>query len=306
MQYSRELSYTLPLLRGEDVRAVQLALIAVRTDPACGGADGVFGPGTRDAVLAFQRQHPELKEDGVVGKLTWDALFTAAAERDAAAPLIQAAATALVADPPPLNAEQVARVKDWLMQNFGPQITQAAANSPFDVDLICAIACKETAPVWLGWTTHLSPADVLARCVFDASGDVENTSRSAFPENTAAFRARFGDELTEDLIAEANATRALHRPEPYPPAKWVYKGYGIFQYDLQHIDADPDFFRQKQWRDFAACLDRLLRELREKLQNANGQLRDAVRRYNGSGTRAQEYAAHVMQMRDWAAEHQVA
>ncbi len=39
-----------------------------------GTADGVFGPRTKEAVLAFQRAL-SLTADGIVGPKTWDALM---------------------------------------------------------------------------------------------------------------------------------------------------------------------------------------------------------------------------------------
>src|SRR5271167_1210821 len=127
MQYTRDLFYTFPLLRGEDVRAVQIALLAIKTNPSCGLADGVFGAATKAAVPGFQQLHKELKEDGVVGKLTWNALFKAASEADAPAAHVQSAAAAISTEPPPLSEEKVAQAKDWLMKNFGPAITDVAA-----------------------------------------------------------------------------------------------------------------------------------------------------------------------------------
>lgn len=68
----------LPLLRsgsrGETVRAAQLLLIG-RGFP-CGpeGADGDFGPRTREAVLRFQGSRG-LEADGLVGERTWSALL---------------------------------------------------------------------------------------------------------------------------------------------------------------------------------------------------------------------------------------
>ena len=191
------------------------------------------------------------------------------------------------------------KARNWLMRNYGDSITRAAASlPPMDADLVCAIACKETAPIWVSWTDRGMPADtLLARCVFDASGDAPGTSRGAPPRNTADFRTRVGDALTDDLINEANETRRLRG---YSPAAWVYKGYGVFQYDLQHyFGGDTEFFAQKQWRSMDACLDRLLKEMKTKLAAANGDLADAVRRYNGSGPRAEEYSKHVMQFYAW-------
>ena len=37
--------------------------------------DGIFGPGTRESVIAFQRQ-TGLTPDGIVGPSTWDRLYS--------------------------------------------------------------------------------------------------------------------------------------------------------------------------------------------------------------------------------------
>jgi soluble lytic murein transglycosylase-like protein len=83
---SRELAWRLPLVRGEDVRAVQRALI--RDGALSGTADGIFGPATHDAVVAFQRRlrarNPAIVVDGIVGRDTWSALFPATASAEPA------------------------------------------------------------------------------------------------------------------------------------------------------------------------------------------------------------------------------
>ncbi len=66
--------------RGSDVRELQQRLSALGYRLA---ADGVFGPATRQAVIAFQRRQG-LVADGIVGAQTYRALNTAGPTRDAA------------------------------------------------------------------------------------------------------------------------------------------------------------------------------------------------------------------------------
>ncbi len=73
MPYTRALNYKLPFVRGEDVLAVQLRLRELGF-AAVSQPDGVFGARTDAAVRAFQRARG-LKEDGIVGPITWTDLF---------------------------------------------------------------------------------------------------------------------------------------------------------------------------------------------------------------------------------------
>ena len=180
----------------------------------------------------------------------------------------------------------------WLEDNFGDQMEAALASTPFSVELACAIACKETGIYLLPFARDLSPADAIARCVFDASGDAAGTSRNAFPRNTDAFREAYGDDLTEMLIDEANQSRLLRGLDQ---KDWVYKGYGPFQYDLQHIGVDIEFFRDRLWYDFDECLRRFISEMQKKL-DATDDLGRAIQAYNGSGLRAAQYRADVEQI----------
>ncbi|MGI5849667.1 MAG: peptidoglycan-binding protein [Christensenellales bacterium] len=68
----RLLKVASPMMRGDDVKAVQSALCAKGYNPK--GIDGVFGRDTENAVKAFQRAKG-LKADGIVGPKTRDKLF---------------------------------------------------------------------------------------------------------------------------------------------------------------------------------------------------------------------------------------
>ncbi|TAD86329.1 MAG: hypothetical protein EAY75_08740 [Bacteroidetes bacterium] len=193
--------------------------------------------------------------------------------------------------PLPLTKPQALKCITWLKANFRPAFSAAVANSPFTIDTLCAIACQETANVWFNWIGKKTPEEILALCVFDASGDFPGTNRNAFPRNTAAFRVRFGDAFANELIAEANASRKVRG---LAPRSWVYKGYGMFQYDLQHVLTNRNFFEQKHWRSMDHCLQKVMAELNSKFLQQGGNMFRTIRSYNGSGPRAQEYANNVV------------
>jgi hypothetical protein len=179
--------------------------------------------------------------------------------------------------------------------HFGIKCEAAVSATPFTKELLYAIACQETAIYFTRWINDHTPEEVLGRCVFDASGDANGT-RGAFPKNTAAFIAKYGQQLADELIEEANKTRALRG---WGPKRWVYAGYGIFQYDLQHILTDEVFFRQKMWYHIDACLNRVIKELQTKWKAHPNDLFNTVKAYNGSGSRAENYANHVLQFLSW-------
>jgi hypothetical protein len=185
-----------------------------------------------------------------------------------------------------------------LLDNFGDRLRQAADHKKYSVSNLCGIVCQETAYKWVKWLNSQDVQAIVARSVFDASGDYPGTTRTAFPVNTAAFRARYGDALTAMLIEEANITR---RMQGWGDEQWVYKGYGLFQYDLQKIVDDPDFFTKKRWYDFDACLEKCCDELDEKLSMTRD-LWKGIAAYNGSGARAQRYAQNVKVFSQYCSE----
>ena len=211
----------------------------------------------------------------------------------------------------PIDEAQARQATRWLMHHFGDLIQKAGEGTLFTPEILTAIVCQETAYFWLPLVKDLEkhperfdcpeelPDLVVARCVLDASGDYPGKSRSAFPGNTAAFRTKYGEAFTNLLIEEANATRALRG---YGPKRWVYKGYGIFQYDLQFVDKDPDFFRERRWHDFSACAKRCVEELKVTYARQGNDLWEAVRAYNGGGAAARQYRDNVKQFAVWTAD----
>jgi hypothetical protein len=198
----------------------------------------------------------------------------------------------------PINKNQALEAARWIKSNFAEEINAALRGTPFTIDHVCAIACQESAFLWVGWTKSKTKDEILALLIGDAYGDYPGTVRTAFPKNTAAFRERYGDEFADMLIGEANKSRAARG---FGPKQWVYKGYGIYQYDLQHVTTDESFFRERKWYSHAECLSRMLKVLKEKYA-VHKDLWKAFKAYNGTGNRATEYANNVMIFVDYCRE----
>ncbi|MEO6819937.1 MAG: hypothetical protein ABI266_05455 [Ginsengibacter sp.] len=195
----------------------------------------------------------------------------------------------------PLSHNKCLLTADWLELHYSDQCAAASDGTPFTKELLYAIACQETAIYFYDWTKDHTPGEVLGRCVFDASGDVYGT-RTAFPKNTSAFIAKYGHDVANMLIAEANKTRSMRG---FGPKEWVYAGYGIFQYDIQSILTDEAFFLQKQWYEMHYCLDKIMKELKSKWAAHPNDLFQTIKAYNGSGAKAENYANNVLQFLDW-------
>lgn len=201
----------------------------------------------------------------------------------------------------PINKASAQKAINWLQFNFGEKIEKAVLGTPFEAKHIYGIACQETAYKWILWVDKYSPQIILQRCIFDASGDMPNTNRSAFPKNKATFSAKYGNDFTNMLVKESNLQRAMPQvnfPKGFQPAPFLYKGYGIFQYDLQAVIEDEIFFRDKQWYSFDECLKRLMKELNFKY-SITKDVYKSIRSYNGSGNAAENYAKNVMIFSEW-------
>ncbi len=190
----------------------------------------------------------------------------------------------------PISRANARKATNWLMTHFGGSVRSATEGSPFSPALLCGIACQETAYFWLPMIIKsekkITPDEIVARCVLDASGDAPKSSRRAFPRNSAAFRSKYDRFFADMLVEEANATRALRG---FGPKNWIYKGYGIFQYDLQFVIEDEDYFRFRQWYDFSVCANRVIKELSAIYARNKGNLWETVRAYNGAGQAARNY-----------------
>ena len=150
----------------------------------------------------------------------------------------------------------------WFKSSFHQSMTRAVRGTPFSLDLLTAIALQETGPTWRAMKrAGLSTPKILRLCVGDT---LDAPNRRAFPKNKAALvEVQQGQQMftmAHDLLVEM----AQYVPGYEAVARRSHKfcrGYGVFQLDLQFFKQDPDYFLQKHWADFDACVDRCVKEL---------------------------------------------
>lgn len=156
---------------GSDVTELQQKLKDLGFDP--NGVDGNFGPGTRDAVIAFQ-QSKGLQADGIAGPQTLAALQLGGGDRtaggDAGSTTVDTSGAASAATTSAATAAAPATA---------PNLNLAGLAGKVPANVIAQI--PETAAKF-GITTNLRLAHFLAQCALESTGfkaTVENLSYSA-------------------------------------------------------------------------------------------------------------------------------
>lgn len=152
----------------------------------------------------------------------------------------------------------------WFKENFGAEINAAVAGTPFDLDMLTAIALQETGFIWGSLRKKgLSRERILELCVGDTLD-----GRSAFPRDKAALLAHPQGQAMFDVAKAALIDMAAHiagySGAAANPKKFCH-GFGLFQYDIQFFKIDPDYFLERKYRFFDQTLGKAISELKSKL-----------------------------------------
>jgi hypothetical protein len=152
----------------------------------------------------------------------------------------------------------------WFKKNFAADINAGVQGTPFHLDFLTAIALQETYEVWgRAFRTRTVP-EVLEVCVGDILDASGGRNAKAFPQSRAVLeRAPKGPQMFQ-IARQAFVALASVAPEYKKYLKNQNKfchAFGIFQYDIQAFTHDPDYFLNKDWRDFSKCLGKCLMEL---------------------------------------------
>lgn len=160
----------------------------------------------------------------------------------------------------------------WFKQQFQNKIEPTIHNTPYTVNMLTALACQETGEVWPVLGKHqLSIDRILELCVGDTIDATPTGGRKAFPKTKAELISRPNGQQMFHIARQALVDMAQHinsyQKVAQKPNKFCH-GFGIFQFDLQFFLSDPDYFLQKRYADFDACLAKCIGELNQALKRA--------------------------------------
>ena len=161
----------------------------------------------------------------------------------------------------------------WFKKQFGDRVKAKLAGTPFTLDFMTALACQETGEVWpILRKKDLSLDRIVELCVGDTIDFNPNTGkgRKAFPRNKAQLLEAPNGQRMFDIARQALVDMAQFITSYQGAASKQHKfchGFGIFQFDLQffepgHPESDPDYFLERRYADFEACLGKALQELK--------------------------------------------
>lgn len=149
----------------------------------------------------------------------------------------------------------------WFKQTFGTQLQNTTQQTPYSVDLLCAIAYQETGYIWSSMAGKLPLNEIALLAVGDT---LDTPNRKAFPKNKQALLNAPNGAAMFAIARECLVKMAKH-VKGYSgavsnPNKFCH-GFGIFQYDLQHYLTNPTYFLEKKWSDVDACFSHCITEL---------------------------------------------
>lgn len=154
----------------------------------------------------------------------------------------------------------------WFKEQFAASIRTALRDTPFTVDFLTAIACQETGHIWSSLRQTFTVDEILATCVGDV---IDAPGRKAFPVSKAALLAERDGAMMFGIARRAlelmsgrvpGFRKAVSQPDKF------CRGFGIFQYDLQHFRTNRAYFLEERYRSFPTSLDKALEELRAALR----------------------------------------
>ncbi len=152
----------------------------------------------------------------------------------------------------------------WFISEFRSELEQASSGTAFDPAFLAVIAYQETGYIWsrLRLRGGFTNQQILDLCVGDT---LDAPKRRAFPRDKADLLGQAKGAEMFAIARQALDALAVESPGYRGAAKNPDKfcrGFGVFQYDLQHFRIDPDFFLQGRYKTFADSAAKCIQELK--------------------------------------------
>jgi hypothetical protein len=156
---------------------------------------------------------------------------------------------------------KIADAIKWFKETFARELQTVTVNTPFDPELLCAIAYQETGFIWSNLIGKVPVSEIPFLCVGDT---IDAPNRKAFPINKQALlNVKDGGAMfaiARDCLIKMAQFIKGYSVAVNNPNKFCH-GFGIFQYDLQYFVNDPEYFLQRKWADpknsFLLCIKEL-------------------------------------------------
>lgn len=155
---------------------------------------------------------------------------------------------------------------EWFQTTFDKELRAAVQGTPFNIDLLSAIAYQETGYIWHRLLKKgMKPKEILRLCV----GDTIDKGRKAFPRDKAHLLEHEKGAAMFAVARRCLVDIAAILPDFQAAAAnkdKFFRGFGIFQYDLQFFDKDQDYFLNERWSEASECFPRVIKELYEAMK----------------------------------------
>lgn len=163
----------------------------------------------------------------------------------------------------------------WFKANFHNEIKQQINGTLITEDLLTAIAYLETGiEIWNRLRQkNFTIQEIAALC----NGDTID-KRSAFPTSYAELDAYKvgGNNIGKKMfkiarkalgdMAHATGSAAYITEYNKPPCTEFCHGFGIFQYDIQHLKEHPNYFLNEEFKEFSKSLAKCIEVLNHKIK----------------------------------------
>ena len=142
----------------------------------------------------------------------------------------------------------------WFKQNFHNEVEAAIMGTPFSLDLIVAIACQETGHIWPALRKRqLTRTEFWRLCWRHHRREPrQQQGPQGVPEEQGGtlWQSKGQEMFGIARKALADMAQPFRGSTRANPNKFCH-GFGVFQFDLQFFNDEPDYFLERRYEKFS-------------------------------------------------------